>query len=202
MNFEESSNLKLKDRIMKTINYLLILLFLINIIGCKSKKEIAKTTKSTEIKLPFEGKQYETDKNYFRSVQSGISSDLNTAKEIAMMNARSEISYSVKTVSKNVSEIYTKQIDGDHGEDFDRLSRQVSKEILTNIVVAYNKVFQNNKDGKYTYWVVVEVKKDNVITNISNQAKKENIRFDKYQFQKIFNKEMEEFQNSNEAISN
>ncbi len=179
-----------------------MLLFVINIVSCKSKKEIAKTTKSTEIELPFSGKKHQSDKNFFRSVQSGTSSDLNTAKEIAMVNARSEISYSVKTISKNVSEIYTKQIDGDHAEDFDRLSRQVSKEILTNIVVADHKVLQNNKDGKYTYWVVVEVKKDDVITNISNQARKDNIKFDKYQFQKIFDKEMEEFQNSNEAISN
>jgi len=186
---------------MKTINYLLILLFVVNIISCKSKKEIAKTTNSTEIKLPFEGKQYQTDKNYFRSVQSGISSDVNTAKEIAMMNARSEISYSVKTISKNVSEIYTKQIDGDHGEDFDRISRQVSKEILTNIVVADHKVLQNNKDGKYTYWIVVEVKKEDVITNISNQAKKDNIKFDKYQFQKIFDKEMDEYQKSQADVS-
>lgn len=187
---------------MKTINYLLILLFVINIISCKSKKEIAKTTNSTEIELPFDGKQYETDKNYFRSVQSGTSTNVNTAKEIAMVNARSEISYSIKTISKNVSEIYTKQIDGDHGEDFDRMSRQISKEILTNIVVADHKVFQNNTDGKYTYWVVVEVKKDDVITNISNQAKKDNIKFDKYLFQKIFDKEMEEFKSPEKVDSN
>ena len=182
---------------MKIVKVLIIMLLVINIIGCKSKKEIANTSKSTEIEIPFEGKQYQTDKNYFRSVQSGVSSDLNTAKEIAMVNARSEISYNVRTVTKNVSQIYTKEIDGDYGEDFDRLSRQASKEILTNIVVANNKVFQNNKDGKFTYWVVVEVKKDDVVTNISNEAVKEKIKFDKYQFQKIFDKEMEELEKTN-----
>ena len=173
------------------------MLLVINIIGCNSKKEITKTSKSTEIELPFDGKEYKSDKDYFRAVQSGTSSDLNTAKEIAMVNARSEISYSVKTVTKNVSQIYTKEIDGDYGEDFDRLSRQVSKEILTNIVVANHKVFQNDKDGKFTYWVVVEIKKDDVVTNINNEAIKEKIKFDKYQFQKIFDKEMEELEKTN-----
>jgi len=173
------------------------MLLAINIIGCKSKKDIAKTTKSTEIELPFSGKNYQTDKNYFRSVQSGTSTDVNTAKEIAMMNARSEISYSIKTITKNVSEIYTKQIDGDYGEDLDRISRQVSKEILTNIKLAESKVFQNSKSGIYTYWVVVEVNKDDIVTDISNQAKKEKINLDKQQFEIILEKEMEELGDAN-----
>ena len=168
------------------------MLHVINIIGCKSKKEIAKASKSTEIELPFSGKQYQTDKNYFRAVQSGVSTNVNTAKEIAMMNARSEISYSVKTISKNVGQLYSNQIAGDFGENLNKLSVQVSKQILTNIVVANHKVFQNNKNGEYTYWVVVEVNKDDVVTDIINQAKKENIKLDEYQFKKIYNKEMEE----------
>lgn len=182
---------------MKIIRILIIMLLVINIIGCKSKKDIAKTSKSTEIELPFSGKAYQSDKNYFRSVQSATSTDLNTAKEIAMVNARSEISFSVRTITKNVSQIYTKEIDGHYGEDFERLSRQASKEILTNIVVANHKVFQNDKDGKFTYWVVVEVKKYDVVTCINNEAVKEKIKFDKYQFQKIFDKEMEELERTN-----
>lgn len=186
---------------MKRINYLLLIVFAISLFSCKSKKDVAKVTQSTEIKTPFNGRQYETDKNYFRAISSGTSSNLNTAKEISMMNARSEISYSVKTVTKNVSDIYTRQIAGDYEDDFNKLTRQISKEILTNVKVSDYKIFRNEKNGDYTYWVVVEVSKKDVIDDVDNQIKKENIEFDKYRYEKIFDKEMEEFKNS-KKVSN
>jgi len=174
------------------------MLLAVNMIGCKSKKDIAKATNSSEMELPFSGKNYKTDESNFRSVASGTSTDLNTAKEIAMMNARSEISYSIKTVTKNVADIYINERNGEHGEKLDRISRQVSKAVITNIIVADHKVFQNSKEGTYTYWVVVEVSKDAVINNVNNLAAAEKIDFDKYQYEKVLNEEMKQIDKQNE----
>ena len=67
-----------------------IILFVLSfaVIGCKSKKEIAKIEDSTEIAIPFSGKQYENNKDFFRAKQVGESTDLATAKKIAEQNAK------------------------------------------------------------------------------------------------------------------
>jgi len=187
---------------MKTLKIILsVLLMVVFAVGCKTTKDATQLTKTTEIKLPFDGNKYQTDKTTFRSIQSGISENMSTAKEIAMMKSRSEITYSIKTVVKNVADIYSNQLNDENGLKFEVMSRQISKEILTNVKMSDYKVYQDNKNGDFIYWVVVEVKRDDIITNIDNRASQEKIKFDKYQYEKIFNKEMEEYQNSLKPIN-
>jgi CRISPR/Cas system CSM-associated protein Csm5 (group 7 of RAMP superfamily) len=58
------------------------------------------------------------------------------------------------------------------------------------------KVFKEN-DGKYTYYIAIEMSKEPVVNNVADRISKDaklQLDFDKHQFQKIFNEEMEKFE--------
>jgi hypothetical protein len=175
---------------MKTIKILVVILLMTNIIGCKTKN-IAKVTKSQEIELPFSGAKYESNNKSFRAVKHGTSTNLIVAEEFAHANARTDIAYQINTVVENVSDIYLNQKNENAGVKFERMSRQTSKEMMTNITTLNKKVFLN--DDEYTFWVVMEVKKKDVV-NIVYLQQNEQLGFDKYEYEKIFDKEMEDFQ--------
>ena len=63
------------------------------IVSCKSKKpvSIAKQEGLIEVTTPFDSKEYRSDNDYFRAVQSGKSSDLATSKKIAKQNTNCNI---------------------------------------------------------------------------------------------------------------
>ena len=63
--------------------HIVLFVFSLAAISCKSKKEITKIQDSTEVSIPFSGKQFENNKNFFRAKQVGESTDLATAKKIA-----------------------------------------------------------------------------------------------------------------------
>jgi len=174
---------------MKTIKILMSIILMISVIGCKSKKDITKITKSQEIELPFSGNKYESNNKNFRAIKSGTSTNLTVAEEIAKANARTDITYQINTVVENVSDIYINQKNKNAGEKFERMSRQTSKEMLTNITIIDRKIFLN--DDEYTFWIVMEVNKKDVLNII--YLENSQVDFDKYQYEKIFDKALEDF---------
>jgi len=185
---------------MKTFTNLLVILFVVtSITGCKSKQKITKATISTEINIPFSNSKYQTDKNFFRAVQNGTSPDMATAKKIAIINAKSELAGNIQTLVKTVTDNYTNQRTFTNKQEFENkfeeLSRQVTNQLLTNVVAIDEKMLKN-KEGQYICWIAIEMNKDEVLKNLGDQISKENklqIDFDKYQYEKIFNQEMEKF---------
>jgi len=173
---------------MKTIKILAIIMLMLGVISCKTKK-ITKITKLQEIELPFDGNKYESNNKNFRAIKSGTSTILTIAEEIAKANARTDITYQINTVVENVTDIYINQKNKNAGEKFERMSRQVSKEMLTNIITIDKKIFLKNEE--YTYWVVMEVKKKDVI-DIVYRTNQTNIN--KEDFKSIFDKAIEDFQ--------
>jgi hypothetical protein len=168
---------------------------------CKSTKSISDTTGAEEIKLPLSESKYQTDKDYFRAVQSGLSPDLATAKKIALQNAKTELASNVQTTIKAVTDNYTNQRTvGDRMEfenKFEELSRQVTNQKLSNVKVLGEKTFRE-QDGKYTYWVAIEMPKDEILDDISSEISKDEkmqLDFDKYQYEQILEQEMEKFEN-------
>lgn len=193
----------LKRFSMKTFTNLLVVLFVVtSIIGCKSKQKITKATSSTEINVPFSENKYKTDKNFFRAVQSGTSPDMATAKKISMVNAKSELASSIQTTVKVVTDNYTNQRSIGNKQvfenKFEELSRQVTNQMLSNVVIIDEKLLKD-ENAKYTFWIAIEMSKDEVLNNLTDQISKEKklqIDFDKYQYEKIFNQEMEKFNSS------
>lgn len=187
---------------MKTSKFVIVLLAatMSTFTSCKSTKKVEKLNQATEISLPLSGKQYHTNQNFFRAVQSGNSPDLSTAKKIALQNAKSEMAGNIQAMIKRVTDNYTNQRAMNDAKTFENkfeeISREVVKQQLSDINTIDSKVYKE-KDNTYTYWIAVEMSKDNVINGLNESISKNKqlqIDFDKYRFEKIFNTEMQKYE--------
>jgi hypothetical protein len=168
--------------------------------SCKSKK-VSSEVGATEIVLPLSGKDYTSNKDFFRTTQLGKSPDLATAKKIALTNAKAELAANIQTTVKVVTENYTNQrtvADPQEFENkFEENARLVVNQSLNDVKIIGDKVFKE-KDGKYTYYIAIEMSKEAVENNIADRIAKDaklQLDFDKHQFQKVFDEEMEKFEN-------
>lgn len=165
--------------------------------SCKSKKTVAQTTGAVEITVPFNTKEYSSDKDNFRSKSSGNSPDLTTAKKIALQNAKSEMAGLIQTTIKKVTDQYTNQRTIGNAQEFsnkfEELAREVTNQQLTDVRIIGEKIFQE-KNQTYTYWVAIEANKqavyDGITKSVSNNKKLEQ-DYDKKKFEEIFNQEMD-----------
>jgi hypothetical protein len=190
---------------MKTLQTIGIILIssLLLFSGCKSSKKATtfqKENNAVEITLPFTGPEYSSNKDFFRARQSGTSPDLPTAKKIALQNAKAEIASDIESVIKRSTDQYTTQrtiaTKQEFKNKFEELSREVVKQNVVNATTIAEKVFKE-KDGGYTYWVVVETPKQSVLEGINNEiSKNQNLQldFEKSQYEKTFNAEMDKFE--------
>ena len=132
--------------------HIILFVFSLAAISCKSKKEIAKIQDSTEISIPFSGKQFENNKDFFRAKQVGESADLATAKKIAEQNAKAEMAGNINAVIKRVTEQYTNQrsvgTDKDFENKFEEMSREVVRLDLKDVNIIGERLFKQ-KDGLY-----------------------------------------------------
>ncbi len=192
---------------MKTLIVYIVATFFSVIVffSCSSKKELTKADNSTEIKIPLTGKEYETNKDYFRAKQVGESPDLATAKKMAEHNAKSEMAGNIQSLIKRVTDQYINQRaikDKKEWENkFDERSLEVVKQELNNVKIIGEKLLQKN-DKTYQYWLAIEASKEAILNGIdkgvSSDAKLQ-LDFDKHQFEKIFNEEMEKFEKEQDA---
>ena len=143
--------------------------------ACKSAKKsttFQKENNAVEIILPFTGPEYSSNKDLFRARQSGTSPDLPTAKKIALQNAKAEIASDIESVIKRSTDQYTTQrtiaTKQEFKNKFEELSREVVKQNVVDATTIAEKVFKE-KDGSYTYWVVVEVPKQSVVEGLNNK---------------------------------
>ncbi len=169
--------------------------------ACKSKQKAKKqdiqtNTGSTEIVLPFSGKDYRSDEEHFRARNSGHSTDMATAKKIAMTNAKSEIASNIQTTLKKVTDQYTNQRTVgnklDFENKFEELVREVTNQELTDVRLLDEKLFKES-DGTYTHWVAIEIPKKSLLEHIDKSIgnnEKLKLDYDKMKFQQIFDEEM------------
>jgi len=171
------------------------------IVSCKSKKpvSIAKQEGQIEILTPFESKEYQTDAENFRAVESGRSPDLSTAKQIATQNARSLMAANVNAKVKKVASNFTKQQTvgnpQEFANDFTSQSLEVVNEELSNTHQIGQKTFQDPSDKSYTVWIALEANKKSIFEKLDSKIsadKKLKLDYDKQKFQQIFEAEMKE----------
>jgi predicted NAD-dependent protein-ADP-ribosyltransferase YbiA (DUF1768 family) len=156
---------------------------------------------SKEVTIPLSGKEYETNKEYFRAKQSGKSPDLATAKKIALQNAKTELAGNVQSTMKAVIDNYTNQRTiGDKQEfenKFEEYSRSVINETLNDVKIIGEQVFKES-DNKYTYWIAIEMSKEPVVKSVSDRISKDDkmqLDFDQHRFRQVFDEEMQKFEN-------
>lgn len=133
-------------------------------------------------------------------MQSGKSPDLATAKKIALQNAKSEMAGNIQSLMKRVTDQYTNQrtiSDKQEFENkFEEMIRTVVKQELVDLKIIGEKTFQE-ADGKYTYWLAIETTKDAILNGAYDRISKDKklqLDFDKHQYEKIFDEEMEKFE--------
>jgi hypothetical protein len=179
---------------------IIVAIIALAIASCKSKKAatpIEQTTGAKEISVPFSSKEYYSDKENFRAKSSGNSPDLQTAKKIALQNAKSEMAGLIQTTIKKVTEQYTQQrtvgSQQDFNNKFEELAREVTNQQLVDVKMIGEKLFKET-NNTYTYWIAIEANKMDILNGIdkgiSNNKKIEQ-DYDKKKFEEIFNAEME-----------
>ena len=183
---------------MKNIFKIIILTSVI--VGCSSSKTIQKVNDSQEIKVPLEGKEFQTNKDYFRAKNYGKSPDLATAKKIALLNAKSELASNINSTIKKVAEQYVNQRTINNTQEyeskFEENTREVVSQILNDVVIIGEKMFKEN-DGGYTYWIAIETSKTQILESINQKiSKNESLKldYDKVKFEQIFNTEIEKIE--------
>lgn len=192
----------------KKVQILTIALVVVLIVGCKSTKQVQEkakplqeTTEAKRITVPLSDSKYKTNKENFRAVQSGKSSDLAMAKKIAILNAKTEMANNIQTTLKAVTEQYSGQRNIDDMQEFtakmEENTRMVTNQQLNDVRIIGEEIFQE-KDRSYTYWIAIEMNKkavsDHLTKRIGSDAKLQQ-DFDKYQFMKIFDEEMNKLEN-------
>ncbi len=138
--------------------------------GCKTKMP-----GMTEVNTPFKGNKYESNKRWVRAVASGESMSLETSKDKALLTAKQRLAGSMQTEIKQVSENYKgdRQVDGtigDFNERFQQLTREVMSQILVEVQIINEKVYQNDKKN-YVTWVALEARKKTIYKKLKEQAK-------------------------------
>jgi hypothetical protein len=187
---------------MKKNLALLIIAFAIifSFTDCKGPKKVGSEAGTEEIQLPFTGKEYQSNKDFFRSKQSGKSPDLSTAKKIALNNAKAEIAGLINSRIKSVTDNYTNQRSltdvQDFENKFENLVREVVNQQLNDISIIGEKVFKQ-KNNTYEYWVVIEISRESVMNGINSTISKDTklqIDYDKKKFEEIYNAEMQKME--------
>ncbi len=176
--------------------FIVVTLLLINY-GCHGPKKLESQTGASEVTVPLTGKEYNSNKEFFRAKSSGKSPDIATAKKIALNNAKTEIAGLIKTTIKSLTDNYTNQRSVTNAQDFENkfenLSREVVNQELTDIAVIGEKVLQQ-KDKTYEYWVAIEISKEALLSGITNRVSKDEklqIDYDKKKFGELMDQEMQ-----------
>lgn len=183
--------------------YFLVGLIMLLISSCSSSKKIEQVSSSNVITPPLSGKEYQTDKDFFRAKQTGKSPDLATAKKIALLNAKTEMASNIQSVIKSVTDQYTNQRTVSNTQEFENkfeeFTREVVNQQLIDVKIIGEQIIQD-KDKAYNYWLAIEASKETILNGVEKKIsddKKLQLDFDKFQFEKIYNAEMEKFEKQN-----
>jgi len=155
---------------MKSFKIFISLFLLLFLIACSSSKNGL-----NQVKIPFKGNSYESNRRFFRSVASGESINLETARSKALLTANQRIASSVQTEIKNVTENYLNERKegstlGDYGERFQQLTREVMSTSINGMRTFDEKIFMK-PDKSYQVWVAVEARKKEIYKRMKLNAK-------------------------------
>ena len=188
--------------IFRPTRSVLLLVFMVFVLGsCKSAKDMSSAQGSTKVTIPLSGKEYKSDKDYFRTSQNGKSTDLATAKKIALQNARTELASNIRSTLKAVIDNYTVQRTIGQQEEFtnkfEEESRTVVNELLNDVKIIGEEVYKE-VDGKFTYWIAIEMSKNSLLQSVNNRISKNakmQLDFDQSKFRLLFDEEMKKIEN-------
>ncbi len=177
---------------MKKLLYVSILALFI--VSCSSIKT---PTGQVDVYVPCQGKEYQSNKNYFRAFGRGISNNPSGALQDAEAEAVQRLALNIENKVKVVSERYSSNVsEGTKGE-FTSITEQIGRQVatlnLTKVKTICSKTTMDRATGMYNYYTTIELSIDDVITDYSDLIEdktKENIRINRDAFRAIFDEEM------------
>ena len=165
-------------------------------VGCGGPKKIESTKGMEEIETPLSGKEFQSNKEFYRAKNSGASPDMATARKIALTNAKAEVAGLISSKIKSVTDNYTNQRSTANAQDFENkfenMTREVVSQQLNDVAIIGEKTFK--KGTGYEVWVAVEVSKQAILDGLNNKISKDQklqIDYDKKKFEEVYNQEME-----------
>ena len=183
-------------KLTKTFLFVGAIAFAVALVSCGGSKPAVKDSGlGKEISIPCSDADFHSDQKFFRGTGTGTSQDMSTAKNKASIDANSNLAGSINRTIKTVTDRYTndRQI-GENSEfeqKFEQLTRDVVNQELNNVSTVCSKSF--TKDGKFSFYVAVEVAKDELLNKIKDKISKDQklqLDYDKMKFENIFNEEM------------
>ncbi len=178
------------------ITLAMVLLAMVGVTSCGGQKQTNSPAGRQEVFMPFNTPADRSDMDYFRATASGTSPDMEMARSIADLNARTQLGTQVSAVVKAVTEKYMNQYNvGDKiefAQKMEQNTRMIVNQELNGAVVKGTKMYQN-ENGTYECWVNVEMPKVQVEEGIDEMISKDEklaVDFDKHLFMKTFEEEM------------
>ncbi len=174
----------------------MVVLALLGVTSCGAQKQQPTTSGRVEISVPFNSPADLSDMDYFRATASGTSPDMEMARTIADLNARTQLATQVNAVVKAVTEKYMNQVNiankAEFAQKMEQNTRMIVNQELNGATIKGTKVFQN-ADGSYEYWINIEMLKKPIEESIDESIsadEKLRLDFDKHLFMKTFEQEM------------
>lgn len=190
-----------KTNVNTTIFAFALIATMVVFAGCGgSKKAPDYSALGTQVNIPCSDNEYFTDQTHFRGTGMAEGTNLASTRRRANLDANAQLAASINSTIKSVTDRYTQDITvgdaNEFAERFEDLTRSVVNQELNNVGIVCNQVFEN--EGRYNVYVAVEVDKDQLLNNISSRiSRDERLRldYDRMQFEKIFNEEMDRMSN-------
>lgn len=121
--------------------------------------------------VPCTGSEFTSNAQFFRAYASAISSDATASKKKAMVNARTAISSQMNAKGESAAKSQSK-INGTNMTQLIELIQIAVRQKAANLKVICENSEQTN--GKYKTHLVVELAKNDILTEIIEQVKSEN----------------------------
>lgn len=170
---------------MKNLNLCFVLISILCFISCSPAKKITKSLSNDmgqeiEMTIPLKSENSADTKDALRNVSNGVSPDWNVAKNIANINCRSglalkingKIKTAIERYAKQYSNVYDKNIEVELNSSYDEYGIMYNESTLSNISELENYTTINSNTHYYTYWVAMEIKKQDIINDVVNKFDK------------------------------
>ena len=165
--------------------------------SCKSSKPATiKDQGETELVVPCDGLDWQTDNENLRASAIGESMDQMTSTKKALTNARAILAAQVETLVKTVTDDYVKSGEHNNKEDlmerYESLTREVVKQKLVGTKTICKKVTQT-KGGNYKTYIAIELAGNELLSALNNRLSNDEmlkIDYNYEKFKKTFEDEM------------
>lgn len=161
--------------------------------SCGGTKSV--TNGRQEITIPCQD-QGRSDKDNFRASATAKSANLNTAKQKALLNAKTTLASNIASTIKSVSENYVNEMDAAGASEFTQSYQNMAKDVvsqkLSGVVVTCEKYYEA-EGGGYEAFVAVEMSKTDILNateSTISKDKKLEVMYDREKFRKQFEEEM------------